>query len=61
MHARERERRPKAIYRTYLIECKQILFDFLTMRVISLPSEPKLHHPEAESEKYHSPRRLRLI
>ncbi len=57
----ERERRPNAIYITYLTECKQILFDFLTMRVVPLPSEPKLHHPEAESEKYHSPRRLRLI
>lgn len=57
----ERESRPDAIYPAYLIECKQILFDFLTMRVVSLPSEPKLHHPEAESEKSPSTRRLRLI
>lgn len=60
-HARSRDRRPDAIYPTYLIECKQILLDFLTMRVISLPSEPKLHHPEAESVIYHSLHRLRLI
>lgn len=60
MSEREREQektqqRCKAVHPTYLIERKQILLDFLTMRVVSLPSEPKLHHPDAVSEMQHNP------
>lgn len=58
MHVRESL---NTVHLTYLIKCKQILLDFFTLRVISLPSEPKLHHPDAVSEMQHNPRRFRSM
>lgn len=31
----------------YLIKCKKVLLDFLSLGIIALPPEPKLHHPDA--------------